>query len=423
MQLGLNTTFSFEGLAPQDTLAAAKEIEIVIGDAKAEGDFTPAICKRLAQLGHQITGLNYEVKSAPWPNAIAAPGTSFNTGGSDQVTVSGSRAKKMIELVQTTIKTNPNAVTTLQTKNYHYNPKTFKFEDTSKDSFFYLFIGKPLLQELTPTELTAIVLHEIGHTWYETRQSLMFIEQSVVLQETMNHVLNDDKKESVEFKSYILANLDKKGQRELWNKIDKNKAKPKDYMIASLCIAGKKLNSTSYGAYKGQRHEQSADYFAVSCGYALPLYSGLDRLKGLNPMLPFGLTNTFLGALMIASFINLTVASMSAIFLAILALGSFADAKINPYDRPYMRAQKILVNLRGNLKNLEGVPQEIIKEQLAQLDALEAKLASKKDMMLICDVMNVFFLRDRWGRKNEEALESLLNNPLYVSALRFRLQE
>lgn len=418
MNLGLPLTFSLESAATVEARNSASLIEDIFNQAIQANGFSKEHLEGLATCAKALIGINFKMFTAKHSNMSALLQCQFNTGASTRVDLNPRFKDRTVEAIR-----KEGAEYKTQIKGVlEYDAKRRKFSgEATRDLIFYVSIGVELLTKLSARELTALLLHEIGHVWFQLRSSLVFVERSAALQEALLS-LADEQKERIDMRKYLLAGLDKTVHRELYKKIEQKKATGTDYLVASILIKPQDVYAGSLQGSDVQRDEQAADYFASGFGYTEDLFTGLKRMRALpmgrDTRLHDMVELTAVGLL--GYFFPITI-PFSVLGMFMLNLNRLSEEKSSPYDRPELRAKRMITNLRGTLKRTDGLSTDFIKHQLNTLDRIEREIESQKDIIPIWGYLNPFYLRTRWSKRQEEDLEYLVNNPLFTMALKFKL--
>ncbi len=292
--------------------------------------------------------------------------------------------------------------------------------------------------KLSAREVTAVVLHELGHafTYYEYSNRLSTSNR--ILADLSENMHNDN---SLKEKIYTFKelggtlSLTNEETMDLYNSTDKYILGTKLFKIYIREIG----HLRELSKYDETTSESLADNFAVRQGYALELVSGLDKLYKYSPeksdiMLAiflssdFFVTTMFLPALIIVNIMfggvaNILVALLILNMLISIWVGSMTKYKDMTYDDLKQRFNRIRIGMIGMLKNTE-LEKSQVKTIIDNLNRIEEIMNEVNDVTTLREkIINLFTpssrkILDDISRQQE--LEELGYNKLFVSAAKLK---
>lgn len=384
-------------------------------------------------------GVNVEfvINNAPYINAcvgvVSIPGHSGSTyrgPGTKAVTMTGSTLPQQLRTIK--IDLDKGKITGSITDDFKNRMTLYAGLITDNDI------------RATVGEITAVIIHELGHVWNQYFALGDYVWLNYYLQEGVDIVLG--KKPNI-YKLEILteAGLDKYGDKDALAAI---KAAPtaKNVRRAILMAFQKAprhhLTSSEVDISK-LREEQLADIFASRMGYARDSISfqvkigkkfGNRYMVGSTAFAFTEITKVLLNIVSTVGFLGAPVAGAAlgaaviapiaivaiALRLVALSMGYDSDSKI--YDNDMERCAKFRLDLVAQLKVLGEDP--LVREQLLadikmadELTAIYRKNTTLYEAMQL--VIQPEARRNRHQRAREEDIERLLNNDLFVAASKF----
>lgn len=298
-------------------------------------------------------------------------------------------------------------------------------------------------EDSSPAELTAIILHELGHAF----NAAAFINQT----HSANQILSDIATTAVK------KNGSKAGKGEIeyiykeMKKIDPNAAQElaQGMVSGNPPVMGVSLFRTTVGAvttlmadktYDRVMNEAMADNFATRFGYGGALVSGLEKLERINPeyktmrerarilMMVAIYCVIMTTAAIMAPFIGISILTPVAMFysyITIKILGMVAGSEGRPriYDDIKQRYIRIRNQLVENIKD-PTINRELRKHLLADITTIDAIVDSKETYTAAIDTVFDFFSpTNRRAKKSIEAqqqMEALIANRLFVQAAKLK---
>lgn len=320
--------------------------------------------------------------------------------------------------------------------------KKAKVSGMFSDNKFTLYINFGMLIQigLTDQEISAVILHELGHAFtcceYSDRMS------------RNNQVLSNISKEFTGTKepksAYIykeLKKLDPKVTKEVADDLVEGKRLLVGYKLYNLMDFSPARSDNDVGnAYSQTSCEQLADQFAARFGYGKHLSTGLEKFHKDHTFAGFISNRTarhiFLYMIEISQTLNFVIAIfalftplfvIAAYYLAIIGIIIFSFNKKHShwtYDDIKERYTRIRNELTGNLKDQELSNNEI-KELLSKISIIDGVVENSfNHKWFIHAIMDKVLSGNRKAitrSEQEQLLEKLVNNDLYIKAAEFKV--
>lgn len=271
----------------------------------------------------------------------------------------------------------------------------------------------------TDAEITAILLHEIGHGFNTFVTLGDYIYLNYMLSDGIDILLGNKRNElklEILDHTWVVNNLDK-DEREAFI----NSPSPASARRAILSVWKKAprhyLFANPVSAHK--REEQMADMFTSRLGYGRALVMGLDRM---HKQFGYAIDErpSWWGDLLRISAMIVFIPITLMYVMTVSGTNSmkFADR----YDKPKDRLNKIRMDLITQLKNIKNkslLP--IIQEDIDVIDEILKEYHTASNAFdKLAELASPNLRKERRLLEHEENLESLLNNDLFVTAQRFK---
>lgn len=297
-----------------------------------------------------------------------------------------------------------------------------------------LFEGK-----FSAEELTAGILHEIGHAFFAVATLGEYTWLNYYLTDGMDVLLgkkpNRYKVELLNY-DYLAQNVDDQKQREqlLSDPSEKNLRRA----VLEACYKQPRNHLTT-NVVRGsiKRDEQLADVFAMRMGFTRPLATFMDKVQRSSgaPGKRYLRSRTGFLAMEMVKALSVFTSSLVGVGLAYptLGLSLFLPLAVHGwvktdgsgsrvYDNPTERLVKMRRELVTQIKDLAVTPTAklALDEDLKVLDNL---LDKRNQYMSLWEAIGYTLApgarREHYRLKHEELLEGLLANDLFVQANRF----
>jgi hypothetical protein len=280
----------------------------------------------------------------------------------------------------------------------------------------------PGSNRLTSEEMTAVVLHEIGHffTYCETFSRTVSTNQALAaMVKELEGNYQVDKREVIIARTVDDLKLKDVDVKAL-AKIDK-----RSILETAIVTEVAELSRSELGIsiYDTTASEQLADQFATRFGGGVHLITALNKIHEL-----FGGTNATMSTPL---FVFCQIISIALMFIPPICfftiplniigilVGGFGDDGDNTYDTPEVRFRRIKQDTINRLKN-RAISAVEKKRTLADLDAMEKAMQGVEDKRewreYIATTIIPVYRRYRKTKLLQQQLEQLASNPLFVRA-------
>jgi len=293
--------------------------------------------------------------------------------------------------------------------------------------------------KLSPAEVTGIILHEIGHVF----NAIAFLNR----QHTTNRIIADiaqylgEKKEKadVDYVYREIKKLDENASRDIAEGMVSGNAPVMGVALYRLAVGtmGSLLPDDTYDRVQ---FEAMSDVFASRFGYGEALVSGLEKFEQSYPEIKmeaqratFLTFSAVIGTLyMISSLILLSAGSiflggylaiMAALVIRVLGIVTGSRGKFKIYDSIRDRYMRIRHQIVENIKDPE-ISNELKQNMLAQIASIDAVMEQKQNSSFIMDsfmdLINPADRRAKAGVQNQQKVEAMIANDLFVQAAKLR---
>lgn len=276
------------------------------------------------------------------------------------------------------------------------------------------------LKRLTIGEMSAVILHELGHAYYYFAALGQTLRTNMVLLYTMRELSGlTDLKQRIEIVEDAAALLELKLDDVESLASDENPKEILQTVIANESF--KKLrNELGSSTYDNVTWEQLADYFAARQGAGVELVTGLDKI-GANDR---SRKNRSIYTRFVTMITDVTSAMRYYKLESFSILYQFMlDPMADAYDAPKVRLQRIREQLTRSLKDPTSTTEQkkSVLEDIATVDSIISELEHKYSF--IQKLWSKLSPRGRRETKQvvmQRELEELLANRLFESAARFK---
>lgn len=287
---------------------------------------------------------------------------------------------------------------------------------------------------LTNEEITAIIMHEVGHMFITFMGLGDYVYLNYMLSEGVD-VLLGKRPNQYKLTMLTLDTLQKTvTDPELRKKLIEN-PNEENMRLAIMSTYGRAprhyLTGSAQAKNSIKRHEQFADFYASRQGFSRALVTGLDKMwkgeagsqqrgKAAFVYMEIAKAIGFIGAagLTVAAF-AFPPAILAALPLMVACVGMSNPDFHESYDSPTERFTKIRKELLGQLKFAKDAGlKESINQDLIVVDNLLAGYNQKRTLWELIETQFGEDRRQFQLRRQEETLENLMNNDLFLQAYR-----
>lgn len=272
----------------------------------------------------------------------------------------------------------------------------------------------------TPAETAAVFLHEIGHGFESFASIGEYVYLNYYLTEGIDILqgkkVNKYKVQILDDK-WVLENLTPELRDAFINERDESTTRKAILSVYKKTTRGHLGNN---GLTSKRRDEQAADLFVTRLGYARALATGLTKIEKYSSSSSVTIGSSWMAETLRVMFM---IAFAPATAYAIIMENPLNDSVTSTrYDNGLERIMKIRRDLIQQLKILGNkIDNKHIVEDIEAIDKLAKAYSSNRTMF---DEAVTFFRptirKMEQNAKNEETLEELLNNDLFVNI--FKLQ-
>lgn len=297
-------------------------------------------------------------------------------------------------------------------------------------NFFFLV----KVMELTPEQITAVLLHELGHGFYSCYYSDRSDRTNQVFASISRHLM----KEEVGDIEYVYRELTKITPSITKGEVDKMLNGPKVVAGATWfkVVMGVVKSQTIDDTYNKTSFEQRADNFATRFGYGKHLLLALDVLskhsiekagKGWHTFAHMtSVLFMMVGALLVFSLISTGSVGLALFFGAlkfVTVLAEGENIRDYTYDRLKFRYQRVRQDAIDQLKNTK-LKSSVVKDYLEQIYTMDEIIKSTSVFKSIDNrIANFIFSGAREAEASitdQQLMETLASNDLFVQAAAIR---
>ena len=278
--------------------------------------------------------------------------------------------------------------------------------------------------ELEPAELTAVILHEIGHAF----NGLEYHHKLESTNSTIADVLNELNKNNPDKAVYIFK---KHFTQKEFNDITVNNQKEVYDFYGKIALAylDEIRTQMSNSKYDETNFENLADSFAGRFNLNRELVSSLNKLHRKygavydNNRITYSVL-MFVDILSKVLFLALFGIAGVIIVAAIITILYNTNNSTMTYDFPIDRYNRIKNSLINNLKNI-NLPEKVVKDLIAQYvfitETIEKSMYFEGTNKQIADILLSSNRNNNYYIKLQQSIEAGLNNQLFLSAAQVKV--
>lgn len=278
--------------------------------------------------------------------------------------------------------------------------------------------------EIEPSEMTAIILHEIGHAFGGLEYHHKLESTNTTIADVLNELNgNNPEKATYIFKKHFT-------QKEFEDISVSNSKEISDFQ-GKIALAYLDEIKTQMGnsKYDETNFENLADSFATRFNLGKDLVSGLNKLNkryGLvyeNNRMTYSIL-LFVNLLLNVLFLAVFKVPGAVIMMAIMVVLYNTDNSTMTYDFPLERYNRVKNGIINNLKNI-SLPDELVKDLLNQFvfinEVIEKSMYFKDVKGHIADILLASNRNNNYYINLQQSIENGLNNLLFVKSAQIKV--
>jgi len=305
-----------------------------------------------------------------------------------------------------------------------------------------LFINFHVLvnhHKLSTREIVAIILHEMGHAFYNCEYSDRLESTNQILANVAREMLSDATDKKLEYIYRELKSIDAKVTEQQVDEIVNGNRIIAGYHLFKITV-NSVLGQMSDATYDKTSFEQLADHFATRFGYGKDLIIALDKLHDYfnNPEKSqsyntFNTILTSIGAMatmmmLFAAIIGgvTIVAVYLSFFIGIVLYGTREDVRDYTYDKLKIRYKRIR-NTYIDVIRKAGLSNDELRVVIENIYIVDGIIANTYIATNIYNKLaNMLFSKARKADdhiREQQLLEELAFNDLFISAAAIKLTD
>lgn len=341
--------------------------------------------------------------------------------------LSGTNLSKAILRINAVLKEKKQAIKKLHGKTGTVNRKLAKVTGYLSEIRHYLIIDFMAMKfyGLTAGELTAVILHELGHAFdgIEEHHRLESTNSSIV--DILDDLSANRKDEAVRRFKLTFT------KEEFEKDITSDSVEEIDFCgKLALAYMGEVKSQLLDAKYDESNFENMADTFAARFGMGDQLVSGLQKIyQKTNSVLPnskslfFALYSIDV-AILASTFLLFGVAGGLVFNGIILLFFSGTDNNSRVYDDPVERYTRIKNTVINAMKGVEVDKENlsVLLDQYEYIEEIIQKSNNRPDMFTdIADVIRPSARKARYYIDLQRSIENSLNNKLFVKSAQLKV--
>lgn len=272
-------------------------------------------------------------------------------------------------------------------------------------------------------ELASIFSHELGHFWTYLECLARTVTCNLALAAALQEMSGT---QDIKLNFQLITELENVTGTKVPNakQVATYKSTEKLHTVVVNEVYKQTITSNEYGSlYDQTGWESQSDMFVSRLGGGKDLTTALHKIhKGFGDPAYWGATSWYIWQILGTSLLMIVAwPIMLAVFFTLALFGTHPDT--NEYDTIAARCKRIKLDIIGSLRN-KSLANEEVKQTLADLDEIELALESAVDRQpwltgLMVVLWNPFRKQSK-EKQLQQLLEELANNPLLVTAARFK---
>ena len=288
---------------------------------------------------------------------------------------------------------------------------------------------------MTSAEVTAFILHELGHAFSSCEYSDRFTRTNQVLANASKEIFKNNGKKNLD---YIFKELQSVNKDVTIEEVD-------SIVNGDRVVAGARwhkflidtvISELKNDKYNDNSFEQLSDSFAARHGYGKEIVTGLDKLYGKTGSLEkagvirglFYVVDAV--TVILLPFVTVSLFALNPVFgliwslFAVMAMKSYGDgSRDGTYDELRQRYVRIRNEMIEFLKD-PNITKDEASSVIEQIKIVDMAVKNSKDYNPLSRVIsNIFYSDNREAKKDieyQKTLESLVSNNLFYLSAQFK---
>jgi len=343
-------------------------------------------------------------------------------------------------LIANWVKSIDSIDSTLNGKGLHIDLNKAYIKGLDKDYLLYIAADFDMLfknVDLSPEELTSVLLHEVGHGFTHIEYSYRSVRTTSVIADAVKDITvnNGSTKKNLQLAYGKLGGTD-------------NKISEANTMSATIMVIDSYIKSTLdldvNNTHSATDSEQLADQFAGKFGLSGALSTSLAKMESIGLNIDIDMTNEeiitlSLSTVAILILLPATTVTLYGLIIAgsilmayiidfIIGLWTGGDARYGvTYDDRQRRQQRIRNEMVRRLRNTK-LPKDVMKQQLTSIESIDkviANLQPYEDTLGIGERLGrILFAKNRKAieaKELDQLIEDNMENDLHVLAAKLKI--
>jgi hypothetical protein len=288
-----------------------------------------------------------------------------------------------------------------------------------------IFLGEDLLGKfsaLTVPEVTAILLHEIGHAFVYFEMLARSIKTNYILSEGTKRLLTAN---TTEQRVLILSSVEQMTKTSIDNK-DKIASKKRNEAYYTTILLSASINESiqdlGVNIYSTRSFEQLSDNFATRHGYGRALVLGLSklhRLYGGNETIPPVVYNTI--SVILAAIVIFNPAVWLLLTFVLICEGNPLKVTYDPLKKRILKIKQ-QINDALKDKSLSKEYKQVFLNDYVEIQKVFDEIYLNSDLFeVVWKYLTPWGYKQNKQIKHNEELESLLNNDLFTATAKLQI--